>query len=95
MNIWTITEFEYTDYPYVSRGINIINTFTIKINDNKDRKKFLPGLDCGELSSVSYSYNGENLYPVNELNTYISNGVYKNVKTNKYYILVNVEAFDN
>jgi len=82
----TIIEFEFTDYPYAQRGIEIIAKDTIKIFDN-DYSEFCANYN---LVSISYNYGGEyrhenkNNYPPH---VYYIDGLYKDIITSKYYIL--------
>ena len=93
MLIYTIQEFEYTNYPYCKNGINIVSQENIKIIDDnwtEFKKKY------SNLKTVYYSHAGENCYgDENEFNEfYFTNGIYKDIITNKYYILSFVEIED-
>lgn len=82
----TIIEFEFTDYPYTQRGIEIIAKETIKIFNN-DYSEFCAKYD---LVSISYNYGGENLFENKNNfppNVYYIDGLYKDIITLKYYIL--------
>lgn len=82
MKLFTITEFEFTDYPYTQRGINIISIDHISvINDKSDNTIFQ------NLKSVSFSNNGENGHKVNKIEEIYNGGIYRKCETGKYYIL--------
>ena len=89
MLIYTITEFEYTDFPYTSgKGINILSCDDVYIHDN-DWEDFLE--KYSNLARISYSFNGENIYSFNNSNldtkSFFDKGLYKDIITNKYYML--------
>lgn len=93
MLIYTITEFEYTDFPYTaSRGINILSCDDVYIYDD-DWEDFLEKYN--NLARISYSFNGENIYSFDNSNldvkSFFDKGLYKDIITNKYYILSYIE----
>ena len=93
MLIYTIQEFEYTNFPYCNNGINIIVQDNIKIIDNnwtEFKEKY------SNLKTVYYSSVGENCFDnENEFNEfYFTNGVYKDIITNKYFVYNNFFLFD-
>jgi len=88
MLIYTITEFEYTDFPYTNKGITILSCDDVYIYDN-DWEDFLE--KYSNLGQISYSFNGENIHSFDSSNlgveSFFDKGLYKDIITNKYYIL--------
>lgn len=82
MKLFTIIEFEFVDYPYTQRGINIISVEHISvINDKFDYTIFQ------NLESISFSNNGENKCKINKIEEIYNGGIYKDAITKKYYII--------
>ena len=98
MLVYTILEFEFTNYHCCNNGINIISQDNIKIINN-DWSEFiekyynLRTVHFNETGPICFEHiNKNNSYSVDDFNEYYYTvGTYKDIITKKYYILSFVE----
>jgi hypothetical protein len=92
MRIYKIIEFEFVDYPYQERGIEILNDEKV-IVQHDDYTEFLK--IYGNLCHLRFCYGGESVYSRDEGWTpegFFENGMFKDSVTKKYYILTYIDV---
>lgn len=81
MKLYSIVQYKFTKYPHIQTGIEYIYNYTLS------EESFNLFLDNSCINSITFNLNGEQVHNHMTSNKEFYNGLYKDVLTDKNYII--------